>query len=105
MHMPILTTFEKAAQDALRETAREVLLEARNRAPREDGDLRRKSRVVVDDLQARVVFSSFYAWYQHERLDYEHPNGGEAKFLENAIDALNVGSMIAGKVEARLKRG
>lgn len=105
MHMPILSTIEQAAQEALRDTAREVLLEARDRAPREDGDLRRKSRVVVDDLEARVVFSSHYAWFQHERLDYEHPNGGEAKFLENAIDALDVGHLIAGKVEARLKRG
>jgi hypothetical protein len=28
---------------------------------------------------------AYYAYYVHEDLDANHPNGGEAKFLENAI--------------------
>lgn len=103
MHMPVLSTIEAAAVEAMKGTAREVMAEARLRAPVEDGDLKRRSRIAVDDLEVRIVFSSPYAWIQHERLDFDHPNGGEAKFLENAIDALDVGDMVAGKVQAVLR--
>lgn len=105
MHMPVLSAIEEAAQEALVGVAREVLAEAQTRAPVDDGDLRKSGRVTVGSLEARVRFVSPIAWLQHERLDYQHPQGGEAKYLENAIDALDVGHMVAGKVEAVLKRG
>lgn len=40
---------------------------------------------MVDDgkeLSGRVVVDQAYAAVQHERLDYNHPRGGQAKYLE-----------------------
>lgn len=105
MHMPVLTVIEQAAQEALTETARAVLAEAQLRVPVDEGDLRDSGRVQVSDLEARVAFKSPIAWLQHERLDYQHPNGGQAKYLEAAIDAVGAGEMLASKVQAVLKRG
>jgi len=36
----------------------------------------------TDRLTGRVVFNTVYAAEQHERTDYAHPKGGEAKYLE-----------------------
>lgn len=107
MHMPVLTEIENAAREALLQTARDVLAESKRRVPVDDGDLRKSGRVTPDrdGLEVRVRYVSPIAWLQHERLDYRHPRGGEAKYLENAIDALNVGELVAGNVEAVLKRG
>lgn len=37
-----------------------------------------------DDLQAAVYTNAAHAVYQHESLDLQHPNGGQAKYLESA---------------------
>ena len=88
-----LTEIEKAARDALRDTAKDVLARAKELAPKDDGTLRRSGRVLVDDVTVRVVFRAPHAWLQHERLDYRHDVGGP-KYLEADI--------ISG-VQARLR--
>lgn len=42
-----------------------------------------------------------YAIYVHERTELKHPNGGEAKFLRNALMA--VGPTILGAMLAKLR--
>jgi hypothetical protein len=65
-----------------------ILTEARDRAPKESGDLAasgrvRKNRGGVNT--AAVTFSGPYARWIHEHLWFKHPRGGEAKFLETAL--------------------
>ena len=77
--------------DGLRDVM-EQMLEASNRlVPVDSGDLRDTGRVVVDPhtLEAAVTYGGgdedVVAVQQHERMDYDHPNGGQPKFLEAAI--------------------
>jgi hypothetical protein len=35
------------------------------------------------NLQGEVAFSSVYAFRQHEELEWNHPQGGQAKYLED----------------------
>ena len=37
------------------------------------------------NLEGEVVVDQPYALVQHERTDFSHPNGGEAKYLENPL--------------------
>lgn len=36
-------------------------------------------------LEGKLVQDQVYAHAQHERLDFAHPNGGQAKWLETAL--------------------
>lgn len=87
IYRPILDIVEQAAQDGLREVAEHVLEESNKRTPKDDGDLIASGGVGVDDLRANVAYKSFYATWMHERVDWQHLDGGEAKFLENAVEA------------------
>ena len=63
--------------------------ESQRRAPVDEGTLRGTSHVEFeaddDGFEGRVVFPEVYAEVQHERTDFHHPIGGEAKFLENPL--------------------
>ena len=39
-------------------------------------------------VYAEVSFNTVYAAAQHEGLDYDHPKGGEAKYLERPLTEL-----------------
>lgn len=69
--------------------AAEYLLEKSNeKVPLEYGDLQRSGVASVEDTDdgavAAVSYGTVYAIPQHERLDYKHPNGRQAKYLEKA---------------------
>lgn len=98
-----LTQIEQAAQAALVETAQEVLKVAKSLAPKESGKLRRAGTVEVAFKSVSVVFKNRYAWIQHERLDYRHPKGGQAKYLEAAVEQSGAKQKIADGVRVRLK--
>lgn len=97
-----LSEIEKAARDALQATAKDVLRRAKELAPKDEGGLRRSGRVGVEDVTVRVVFRSPHAWLQHERLDYQHDDGGP-KYLERAVAEANVEAEIISAVKARLR--
>lgn len=101
-HNAKLTEIEKAAREALRDTAKDVLKRAKELAPKDDGVLRRSGRVSVDDVDVRVIFKAPHAWLQHERLDYKHSVGGP-KYLERAVDELGVEADIISGIAARLR--
>ena len=86
----------------MRDTARKVLREARRLAPRDEGTLAKSGRVGVDDTTVYVRFTAPHAWLQHERLDYQHPKGGQAKYLETPALEISEASIIEG-VKARLR--
>jgi hypothetical protein len=46
------------------------------------------SGVTVDLVYGTSEPTSNYAVVQHERLDYNHPNGGQAKYLEQPLLAM-----------------
>lgn len=100
-YKPILSTVEKAAQDAMRKAGRELLKRSNELAPRDDGDLIRSGRVVIDDMSMSVRYTAPHAVFQHERLDWEHGRGG-AKFLEVASDEVDIGAIVAAAVEEAL---
>ena len=59
-------------------------------APLKEGDL--KGNCAIDDrklethLEAEVGYNLPYARKQHEELDFNHPLGGKAKFLEDPFN-------------------
>ena len=105
---------EEAALKALRTGAESILTEAIDETPIETGTLRRSGTVTVGALpdgaqvfeaaeagnemkdafpenigKEKAVYISFntpYARRQHEELDYEHPRGGKAKYLEDPFN-------------------
>ncbi len=99
---PIRDVIDEAASAGLKEGARDVLRDARERVPVDDGTLRRSGRVVMDNLEATVKFTAPHAWLQHERLDYQHEGGGEAKYLENAAAEYPLAEPVARHVRAVL---
>lgn len=100
-YKPILSAVEKAAQDGMRKGGRELLKRSRELAPRDDGDLIRSGKVVVDDLSMSVRYTAQHAVFQHERLDYGHDDGGP-KFLELASDEVDISEYVADAVREAL---
>jgi hypothetical protein len=100
--LPIQSTIEKAATEGLRDGGRQLMREAKNLAPEDDSDLKDSFRVTVADGEVTVAATAPHAWLQHERLDWNHPNGGQAKFLETAADSVSVEEAVAARVRAAL---
>ena len=90
INLPLLTTVEKAAQDGLREGGRALLKRARELSPTLTGESDKSGFVRVDDLTLQVGFSSLVSLLNHENLDWHHPDGGQAKFLEAALQEVDV---------------
>ncbi len=54
-------------------------------APIESGHLRGSADVTVVGLEARLLYPGPYARYQHYGLDFRHPMGGQALYLEQPM--------------------
>ncbi len=102
---PIRDPIANAAAAGLKVGARAVMKDARERAPEDDGVLKASGRVVADDLDVLVKFTAPHAWLQHEKLEYQHPNGGGPKYLENAALESDLARPIADHVRAVLRGG
>lgn len=97
---PILSLFEQAVQEGLRDGTRAVLKRARELSPTDTGESDRSGFTRVDDLTGQVGFTSLVSKLQHEDLDNLHPNGGGPKFLEKAAAEVDVTAYIARRVRA-----
>ena len=77
---------------------------AADKAPVETGALRGSVDVEVktegDEVVGEIRFTEKYAAAQHEHVEYQHPQGGEAKYLEKA--ALEKLEQIKERVAASL---
>lgn len=84
-----------------------VATESQQRAPVDTGDLRGSVKVEIDSnvyakgvskngitiagtlpekaKKGSVSFNTKYAGVQHEQLNYSHPRGGQAKYLESVL--------------------
>lgn len=102
IHGARFTAIEEAAAIGLAAAAREALDDAKQRAPKDTGKLRRSGRVISNDEGAVARFTAPHAYLQHENLDYKHEDGGEPKFLENAALEVQLGEIVADKVRQAL---
>lgn len=87
----------KAIQQALlgsmeatmRVVTEDLLGRAQRQVPRDEGTLEASGTAEVhregDTVVGRVTFGTPYARVQHEELDFEHPKGGNAKYLEGPL--------------------
>jgi hypothetical protein len=48
-------------------------------------ELRARTRCREGSLEGRVTVDQVYAHYQHEHLEFRHPRGGQAKYLEQPL--------------------
>ena len=95
----------KAAETALYQGASIIITEAKKRAPLDVGTLRNSGYVTLPRRDGNDVFveagfggaAKAYAVRQHEETSYNH-EVGEAKYLQNAIDAKEL------EVRARVQR-
>lgn len=57
-------------------------------------------------ITAELSFNTVYAARQHEELDWNHPKGGEAKYLQKAIqdNAGRLGNLIEAGQRAIIRR-
>ncbi len=83
-----LTKVMKAAIQAIQICAADLKGKSAAQAPIDNGDLR--ANCSVSPLQQngkqvwlKVGYDLPYAIVQHERLDFNHPKGGKAKYLED----------------------
>lgn len=126
----VLQVARAVALAELRTGAEAILTAAINEAPVDTGTLRRSGTVTVGGLpdgaavyaaaeggqgmagahsepqgNEQAVYISFntpYARRQHEELDWQHPRGGKAKYLEDPFNALK--GKVLRRVERRVKR-
>lgn len=102
MELPIASIYERAAMDANKEAGRQVLARARELSPTLTGESDKSGFVATDDLTTQVGFRSLVSRLQHEDLDNEHPQGGQAKFLETAADEVDMERIAADSVRKAL---
>lgn len=65
--------------------ALEILDRAQAKVPVDTGFLKSTGKVVQVEDGFEVRYDADYAIYVHENLEAQHPNGGQAKFLEDAF--------------------
>ena len=87
----IIDSLQKETKAALLKAAEDLKEESSAQAPIDKGDLRADCQIdsskLNSDLTVAVGYSLDYAMEQHENLEYNHPNGGKAKFLEDPFNA------------------
>ena len=74
--------------DAVGDGAQVILKRSDELVPKESGDLASSGRVNKDRgglNTVAVTYDGPYARYQHENIEFKHPQGGSAKFLELAM--------------------
>ena len=82
----------KATSRAIYLSLAEIQSTAVNLAPIRQGDLRTSATITVPTVKGNRVgggisFPLVYAGVQHENESFNHPRGGEAKYLQKAADA------------------
>ncbi len=83
----ILGLIQGAVQSAVEQCALDLQQKSTDEAPVDTGDLRANCSVdTLDAHSKRVGYNLIYAIIQHERLDFSHPRGGKAKYLEDPFN-------------------
>ena len=78
-------------KDALDEWAEKVLEESKRLVPVQTGELQKSGEVVKTAIignmspKVEIIYTAEYALTIHEDLTLKHPNGGQAKYLEQPM--------------------
>ena len=83
----VIRNVQKARYRGVTEAAEFVLGGSNKRVPHDEGHLQNSGTTHVTNFgrEAAVSYNTPYAVRQHEATHYNHPNGREAKYLENTI--------------------
>lgn len=104
---PVTRALRAAAARGNLLAAEHVLGVSNDRVPLDEGALQRTGTASVDraDLTAAISYSGPYAVPQHERMDYRHAPGRQAKFLESALNdsRSEAGALIAAEMRRALE--
>jgi hypothetical protein len=71
---------------ALREIGLDLVGKAKKLAPLDTGDLRGSGFSKLEGDTVTIGFTEPYALRQHEHTEYDHPMGGQAKYLEQPFN-------------------
>ena len=78
---------EAAARDAAADLGEYIKAESNAIAPLREGTMIENSRVEVNGSAATIgYFNTIYANYQHEGVNFNQPNGRQAKYLESVME-------------------
>ena len=84
----ILSRTPDTGAEGMNDVVLDIGSRAADRAPVETGALRDSMEHSVtvegDEIVGEIRFTEKYAAAQHEHLEYNHPLGGEAKYLERS---------------------
>ena len=98
-----------ALERAVALASNDLLGRAQRRAPIDEGTLRGSGHASDpvwrgSHVESVVSFNTPYAAVQHERLDYVHRTGGEAKYLEGPLKEMapHYAAFLAGVVRREM---
>lgn len=99
-----------AALNTARRAGNDLLGKSQRFAPVREGTLRASGELEVNvtaaGAEAIVSFNEVYAARQHEETEWEHPKGGQAKFLEQPLrDSAHTYERLAALELERALRG
>ncbi|MFE5878975.1 hypothetical protein ACFQ6H_27225 [Rhodococcus sp. NPDC056506] len=80
----IASRVQTAAERANIQAGEALLAKARAKTPIQDGLLRASGKASASGKSSAVSFNTVYAARQHEEVGWNHPGGGESKYLEKA---------------------
>ena len=78
---------EAAAHAELKKVTLDLQGKAQQLAPLDTGDLRGSAFSEVEGLDGTTGFAEVYALRQHEHVEYRHPKGGQALYLQEPYEA------------------
>ncbi len=92
---------EASSPKAVEKALNRLKVASLQQVPRDTGALAESCEVVVSGKEGSIGYGTEYAVAQHERTDYAHPNGANAKYLENPLNDARVQSgMLSDMAEA-----
>jgi len=102
--------YPAATANAIYAESLEIEREATRRAPVEFARLRASAYTVPPtekNITTETGFGTEYAAIQHEELTFQHPRGGEAKYLENAVNMRSAGMIqrLVEKIKSLVAKG
>lgn len=77
-----LSIAKTVGQKSIEDCGLDLLGKSKLLAPIDKGDLRGSGSMESGNLEVYVGFNTPYAVRQHEHTEYNHPQGGQAKYLE-----------------------
>ena len=79
---------EGATKESIRDAAMDLWSKSADLVPVLDGHLKGsgKAEPKNDGMVWEVSYGTEYAHYQHEGLDFRHPQGGQAKYLQQPFE-------------------